>query len=842
MGLILDSPRRFLRRCPWAWALLLLPVAALQDALPGRGQIAFHHALQAMEHGNLARSQQEAEWGYRQFRAADPALAGKFQLLQAEDLLWRGMFGDALRLATAYRPDPSDPAEAIHARVLKALAWTYQQQFASAAQELAPALLLCQQRDYPTCGEVLKTQGTMALAQKRLDDAWQFTSQAYRFSQTHGDRVLEARAALNLGLIALRRSRYDLAQDWSRLAYRDAVALGDEDLALMAMGNIGLAAFPFGDTSASREMFLEAAQTAQRLGDLRNQYTWTEQVGEMNAFVFNYPEAIENFRQLLEIGHQLGDKDALYYANIHMANTLVWSGNPEAAEPFLKQAALAARSGNNREQLLLRYIAALQVVARHRDAQAEELFRGLLRDAGKDEYWRFEAAYQLGGILEREGRRAEAEKHFAAWLAEFEAERAERKDVASYMTFLTYGMPLYSGYIHLLASQGRPQEALAVAERSRARTLVQGLGVAPQKTSLGQNLDPRRVAQKTGATLLCYWLGREQSYLWAVTAQKITLFELPREKAITDRIVRYRKALLGLEDTLGTGNEDGRALYSILVAPAAKLLLPNAPVILLGDGELGALNFETLLAPGKALGQPASTGNHYWIEDVTLRSAPSLTVLAAARPGAQDSGKLLLMGDAVAPNRDYPELVMAPLEMKLIEKHFTAAAQTVYTRLQATPAAYLKGAPERYSYIHFVTHGVASRTDPLDSSIILSPPSQGSDAFKLYASDILQHPIEARLVTISACYGSGARVYAGEGLVGLSWAFLRAGAHNVIGSLWEVSDESSPRLMDNLYQGLQLGMAPDVALRQAKLALLHNASEHFRAPFYWASFQDYSRQ
>jgi hypothetical protein len=93
------------------------------------------------------------------------------------------------------------------------------------------------------------------------------------------------------------------------------------------------------------------------------------------------------------------------------------------------------------------------------------------------------------------------------------------------------------------------------------------------------------------------------------------------------------------------------------------------------------------------------------------------------------------------------------------------------------------------------------------------------DSFKLYARDIMQHPIDARLVTISACYGSGTRSYAGEGLVGLSWAFLRAGAHSVIGALWEVSDDSTPRLMDTLYQGLEDGQTPAVALRNAQTRL-----------------------
>jgi len=64
------------------------------------------------------------------------------------------------------------------------------------------------------------------------------------------------------------------------------------------------------------------------------------------------------------------------------------------------------------------------------------------------------------------------------------------------------------------------------------------------------------------------------------------------------------------------------------------------------------------------------------------------------------------------------------------------------------------------------------------------------------ARDIVQHPLHADLVTISACYGGGERAYSGEGLVGLAWAFLRAGAHNVIAGLWDVTDASTEQLMD----------------------------------------------
>jgi len=83
------------------------------------------------------------------------------------------------------------------------------------------------------------------------------------------------------------------------------------------------------------------------------------------------------------------------------------------------------------------------------------------------------------------------------------------------------------------------------------------------------------------------------------------------------------------------------------------------------------------------------------------------------------------------------------------------------------------------------------------------------------------------------------RAYAGEGLVGLAWVFLRAGSHNVIGALWQADDASTPLLMDRLYAELQTGKTPDVALRSAKLSLIRSTSV-YRKPFYWAPFQLYA--
>jgi CHAT domain-containing protein len=283
---------------------------------------------------------------------------------------------------------------------------------------------------------------------------------------------------------------------------------------------------------------------------------------------------------------------------------------------------------------------------------------------------------------------------------------------------------------------------------------------------------------------------------------------------------------------LDSQNEDGRNLYNILVAPARQLLTKDAKVIIIPDGTLNNLNFETLLV--------SDPKPHYWIEDVTISSASSLHVLGTRGSAhAKPARSLLLFGHPVSPSPEYPELTNAEVEMASVIKHFPNAQQRVFQLEQATPQAYLDGNPERFSYIHFVAHGIASRLSPLDSAIVLSRSNSDTESLKLYARDIIHHPVNAELVTISSCRGAGTRAYSGEGLVGLSWAFLLAGAHHVVAALWDASDVSTAQLMDQFYDELNKGESPEAALRTAKLSLLKSQSA-FRKPFYWAPFQLYT--
>jgi CHAT domain-containing protein len=639
-------------------------------------------------------------------------------------------------------------------------------------------------------------------------------------------------------------NHYDEAVDWSRKAYRIALELGAKDTAQAASGNLGWAYYQLGDDERALGHFLEAEEAATRLGDSGAELIWTSAAGYVYRDTGDLTRATQSYRRAFALARQIDSKEDIVNALEDLAQVSVDAGKLDEAQGYIDQVVPMETAGGNRLSANVLLTQGMMAAARRRDQTAETLLRAVQENAANPTTTRLGAGEQLALLFEAEGKARAAEQMYKSTLNAFDSAQAELKSEESQLPFVANAARIYDDTIHLLLQQGRSDEALLVADRSRARTLAQALGVAGSKGA-GRNaaLDPRLVARKTGATLLFYWLGEKQSCLWAVTPAKIAFYPLPARAEIAAKVDRYRKALLDFENPLSDGNADGKELYRLLVAPAAAAIRPGAPVMILADGALSQLNFETLLAPGPSAARDGSKaqnpGAHYWIEDATLLSVPSLAMLAAAKPVQSAARSLLLLGDPVSASEDFPSLPLFGFEAKGVQKHFAANSIAAFTGPKATPAAYLASSPARYAYIHFVTHAVSSRTDPLDSAIILSSASANADSFKLYARDIMQHPIDARLVTISACYGSGTRSYAGEGLVGLSWAFLRAGAHSVIGALWEVSDDSTPRLMDALYQGIEDGQTPAAALRKAKLALLHSNSK-FATPFYWAPFQIYS--
>ena len=377
--------------------------------------------------------------------------------------------------------------------------------------------------------------------------------------------------------------------------------------------------------------------------------------------------------------------------------------------------------------------------------------------------------------------------------------------------------------------RGEHVKALQVAESMRARTLEEALGTR-KSSNTGRLSLPAIYSylRRQHQVIFAYWLAPEKSFLWVITPSRVELFFLPEKRNMEEKVTQYQGLITSLRDPLHTG-ETGQELYQILVAPAKKFISAGAKVAIIPDGGLGKLNFETLIVPGESL--------HYWIRDVELKDSSSISMLMRSRPDNRGHHRLLIIGDPVEVTPEYRRLNHAKDEIKAATAHFAETAKKVVSESSAKPSSYASNGPAAFDLIHFATHGFSSDTKPLDSAIILSPDADGN--FKLYARDVIRIPIKAEVVTISACYGAGERTYSGQGLVGLAWAFLRAGAHRVIAGLWKVDDDSTPQLMNTFYEDLQNRKRPTEALRDAKLRML-DLKNSFRLPYYWASLQLYS--
>ena len=816
-------------------------------------QAALDHAKQTYQHGDMTALMEEAERDYKEFSRIGREWDWQFTIMKGRALYGSGMSDRVLDLLASVPAPPPSGDLAVQRQRLEAAIYASIGKFPEAEQRIREAEKICA-TDLPACRDMDSTRGKLGMEYGHYLEAQVFFERNLVSARARHDKFQEANALVDLSWSALRQTHFDEALDWAYSAQEISKANDFGGDAQAALGNLGWAYYKLGDPEKAEGMFVEAEQQAGRLAKVRQQVNWLQASSYVYVDEQKVGDAEQSSRRSLDLARKIDNKRDIINSLTALAFVLEQSGKLEEARRYAEEALDIAQKDQNGVYVAYLVLVKGRIAARQHDAAAAEAaFRQVEQSEFTPVFLKWEAERSLARLYEDENR-ADIDTEYRTALNTFEAARCDVKHVESQLPFPTNAARIYEDYIHFLVAQGKTNDALRVADYARARTLAEGLGRACKAKFAPDPLDAMQIAGRAGGTILFYAIGQEHSYLWAVTPREVRLFPLTANQSEIDAAVqRYRKKLEGPPEILEASN-DGSMLYKMLVEPAQDLLkkealAKNSAVFIIPDSGLNSLNFETLVPEIAVATTSASKPKHYWIEDVTIANAASLGMLPASRGRSSNlGGNLLLMGNSVAPfagpGNPYPELPNSAAQMENIEKYFPTNRQEVFARQKALPAAYLNSHPERFSYIHFVAHGTASRVNPLDSAIILSrdPASNAAqdDSFKLYARDIIAtHPLRAELVTISACQSTGNRTYSGEGLVGLSWAFLRAGARNVVGALWDVSDTSTARLMDNFYGELKRGRPPEMALRSAKLAMLHT-NEASRRPFYWAPFQLYT--
>jgi CHAT domain-containing protein len=675
---------------------------------------------------------------------------------------------------------------------------------------------------------VLVRLGTVLLSLKESAKGEESYISALDKANAAHDSYLQARAQEALGYLALNTSRYDECATWNGLALHTYQMLGAEIHIAKVSDNLGWCDYRLGNGDEAQVLFTAAHKLFTKH---KQWYELGINLNENGTAAFarkDYPAARSDYEQVIELATKNGDPETVADGRTNLATTLIQMGDIDAAEAA-NQLALSMPEDRVSHEIRLR----MQLnsgrieTARGYLEKAEAVCRHVAASGIRQPKLLIDAELLLAQVLEREGRPRDAETELQRALTYLDDSRAELLRDESKLTYVDSLIQTFREYVNLLFRQNRPSDALEIAESSRARLLVERSSVektAPTAAAF------QELARKTGAVFLFYWIAPGQSRLWAVTGAGIKPFVLPADTEIRSQVEAHRRFIENFGDPLSAANP-GRELFATLVGPAQDLIPAGSQVVIIPDGPLFDINFESLPVPGS---RP-----HYWLRDVTVSVAPSLTLLLRPSPRPENAGhpptpRLLLIGDALNSGQpEFPRLANARREMERIRMDFPPGASVLRTGSDATPQSYAAAGPANFSIIHFAAHATANLASPLDSAVILSP-SQGN--YKLYAREIRNHRINADLVTISACRSAGARTYDGEGLVGFVWAFLGAGAHNVVAGLWEADDRSTAQLMDIMYQELQHGATPAAALHKAKLALA-DSTNSFRKPYYWAPFE-----
>jgi CHAT domain-containing protein len=204
--------------------------------------------------------------------------------------------------------------------------------------------------------------------------------------------------------------------------------------------------------------------------------------------------------------------------------------------------------------------------------------------------------------------------------------------------------------------------------------------------------------------------------------------------------------------------------------------------------------------------------------------------LATVAHAASDTG-------ALGPSRTIPRLASTRQEADAVRALVPGDSSMFAVDFAASRETAMSSGLASYRVVHFATHGLLDARHPELSGLLLSLCNEDGSPKSgfLSTAEVFGLKLNADLVVLSACQTGLGKEVRGEGLVGLTRAFMYAGSPRVVVSLWSVSDRATASLMSEFYRAMLVrGQTPAAALRSAQIATWQH--DGWRAPYYWAPF------
>lgn len=634
---------------------------------------------------------------------------------------------------------------------------------------------------------------------------------ALQIAREIGNTSGESSSLIALGDLKRRRKRYDSADSYFQEALKRSEGAGHEGITIEALVECAL-------NDIDREHLDSALHSAARANEIAERNENEPAValshyvlGEVLRTESNYQPALDQYAEAMDLQKKLGDPELGWRILYGQAQTLTAEGKNEAAVAAYKRAiqiieetrsALAEqryRAGYIEDRYQV-YVALVELLLKLHKPDDAFLYSEKLRDRAYLEQLGRDAPQISDPATQRRLRELSQQLRSlrGAIDQEYSNPPASRRGIAldEYSAELVEAEREYSSLIENASSSG-------------------GANLSPDAQVLSSSDVQRELSEK--AAIIEYVVGRQALSVLFVRHDRINGLSVP----IASGSLASRSELL--RNLIAARSPDwtdpARGLRQILIDPLEKAgyLSDIRQLLIVPDGVLNYVPFSALPLPNQG----------FLADRFTIAYLPAASVLA--KSSKTNSRKLLAMApsDANLPN--------APAEVEGVGHIFGTGSRVIVGK-RATKTLFKQIAGD-YDYLHLATHGNLNRNAPSLSAVELEPDGENDGWLQLY--EIAGLKLHAQLVTLSACetgLGTGyfTETPGGDEFVGLTRAFLGAGGHNVLASLWPVSDRSTRDFMLIFYKRLLAAGGPE-ALAKAQQEL-RRIEPRYRHPYYWAPF------
>ena len=722
-------------------------------------------------------------------------------------------------------------------------------------------------------------------------NAIDYYERALGIRQEIGDRAAVAGSFSRLGRCYASLNRCSDAIEYFQIALAIVTEIGDRGAEAWILNCLGGCHGSLGDYAKAIDFYEESQAISTELGGPES-VAWATSLcgtGDQLFSLGEYQRAIEVYERSLAIQRENGSYAGEALILERLGGCFVALRNYGEASAYL-EAAFAIRREVGTEDDVTRIWTALEGV-REQKLRCEESAQGLQdmlaamgRISGQGrmifplEPNRCELLADLALTYEQLGQPDKAQESYEEAVQVAESFRSSLSSDEEMRTWWDRVDVVYWHLVDLLVREGQGVSALQFVERCRARTLLDLLAKGHTNSPLGSvgagiqsgvvdaeqiqaDAEAVRSSLPEDTVVVEYFVTDTASYVWVVTREGTSEPAiLPYGNSeLVDKVIACRQKIEGLD--LGA-NRDLAELYDWLVRPVERLLpLPAAAesleayhLVIVPSGPLYYLPFQALLWTSNDRSQSARL-----VEQYAVSYAPSLVSLKYTQHQTSESEAASCFLGLADPSMATPRLPEAQAEVREVADAFTCSE--VYVGAEATEEV-VRLRSEQATFLLLSTHGMFNTTNPVFSYLVLDQTQEEdgklctyevsslslaqTDLVVLSACETLLPGLEDMRCQIRATRGSAADepitlseqqlsdLTRGDELVGLTRAFLAAGASSVLSSLWAVPPAATASLVVAFYKGVEAGSDRAEALRLAQLAVMRTPGRE--QPWYWAAF------